>query len=420
MNYFHYRDNELWCEDISIEAIAGKVGTPFYLYSHRTLMQHFRVFDEALREIPHIVCFAAKANSNLAVMRIFVKEGSGVDIVSGGELYRALKVGADPGKIVYSGVGKRIDEIDDALRSDILMFNVESSEELGVINERAGLMGKKARIALRINPDVDPKTHPHISTGLKSNKFGINIEKSIDEYRRAKTLRNVEIVGVDCHIGSQVTQISPFIDALERLKRLIDRLRADGIEIRYLDLGGGLGITYNEEMPPHPEEYARAVIDSVRDLDVTCIFEPGRVIVGNAGILVAKVLYTKGNEEKNFVVVDAGMNDLIRPSIYGSYHQIQPVSLRDRGSFVADVVGPICESGDFLAKGRMIPKFERGNLMAVMSAGAYGFSMSSNYNSRPRIAEVLVKGKKFHVVRKREEYADLTKAEKIPAFLKKG
>ena len=420
MNYFHYRENELWCEEVPVEAIAGRVGTPFYLYSHRTLMQHFRVFDKALREIPHIICFAAKANSNLAVMRIFVKEGSGVDIVSGGELYRALKVGADPGKIVYSGVGKRIDEIDDALRSDILMFNVESSEELGVINERAGLMGKKARIALRINPDVDPKTHPHISTGLKSNKFGINIEKSLDEYRRAKTLPNVEIVGVDCHIGSQVTQISPFIDALERLKRLIERLRADGIEIRYLDLGGGLGITSNEEMPPHPEEYARAVIDSVRDLDVTCIFEPGRVIVGNAGILVTKVLYTKGNEEKNFVVVDAGMNDLIRPSIYGSYHQIQPVSLRDRGSFVADVVGPICESGDFLAKGRMIPKFERGDLMAVMSAGAYGFSMSSNYNSRPRIAEVLVRGKKFHVVRKREEYANLTKAEKIPAFLKKG
>jgi diaminopimelate decarboxylase len=372
-----------------------------------------------LKEIPHILCFAAKANSNLAILRLFVREGGGVDIVSGGELYRALQVGADPRKIVYSGVGKRIDEIDFALRSDILMFNVESSEELGVINERAGLMGKKARIALRINPDVDAKTHPHISTGLKSNKFGINIEKSLDEYRRAKTLPHVEIVGVDCHIGSQVTQISPFIDALERLKKLVERLKEEGIEIRYLDLGGGLGITYNEEMPPHPQEYARAVIDSVRDLKVTFIFEPGRVIVGNAGILVTKVLYTKGNEEKNFVIVDAGMNDLIRPSIYGSYHQIQPVVLRDRGSFVADVVGPICESGDFLAKGRMIPKFERGDLMAVMSAGAYGFSMASNYNSRPRIAEVLVKDRKFHVVRKREEYADLVKAEKVPAYLKK-
>jgi diaminopimelate decarboxylase len=280
-------------------------------------------------------------------------------------------------------------------------------------------MGKKARIALRINPDVDPQTHPHISTGLKSNKFGINIEKSLEEYRRASTMPNVEIVGVDCHIGSQVTQISPFIDALERLKKLIDRLRAEGIGIRYLDLGGGLGITYNEEMPPHPEEYARAVIESVRDLDVTFIFEPGRVIAGNAGILVTKVLYTKGNEEKNFVIVDAGMNDLIRPSIYGSYHQIQPVNIRDRGSFLADVVGPICESGDFLAKGRMIPKFERGDLMAVMSAGAYGFSMSSNYNSRPRIAEVLVKGKKFHLIRKREDYGDLTRGEKVPAFLKK-
>jgi diaminopimelate decarboxylase len=418
MNYFHYLDEKLWCEDVPVEAIAGKVGTPFYLYSHRTLLQHFRVFDEALRGLPHIICFAAKANSNLAIMRLFVNEGGGVDIVSGGELYRALKVGADPGKIVYSGVGKRIDEIDFALRSDILMFNVESPEELGVINERAGLLGKRARIALRINPDVDPKTHPHISTGLKSNKFGIDIEKSLDEYRRARTLPNVEIVGIDCHIGSQVTQISPFIDALERLKKLIERLRADGIGIRYLDLGGGLGITYHEEMPPHPEEYARAIIESVRGLDVTFIFEPGRVIVGNAGILVTKVLYTKANEEKNFVIVDAGMNDLIRPSIYGSYHQIQPVNVQDRGSFLADVVGPICESGDFLAKGRMIPKFERGDLVAVMSAGAYGFSMSSNYNSRPRIAEVLVKGKTFHVIRKREEYGDLVKAEKIPAYLK--
>lgn len=420
MNYFNYREDRLWCEDVPVEVIAEKVGTPFYLYSRKTLLQHFRVFDAALKDVPHIICYAAKANSNLAIMRLFVKEGGGVDIVSGGELYRALQVGADPGKIVYSGVGKRIDEIDFALRSEILMFNVESSEELGVINERAGLMGKKARISLRINPDVDPKTHPHISTGLKSNKFGINIEKSLDEYRRARTLPHVEIVGVDCHIGSQVTQISPFIDALERLKKLIDRLREEGIEIRFLDLGGGLGITYNEEMPPHPEEYARAVIESARDLKVTFIFEPGRVIVGNAGILVSRVLYTKGNEEKNFVIVDAGMNDLIRPSIYGSYHQIQPVVIKDRGSFLADVVGPICESGDFLAKGRMIPKFERGDLVAVMSAGAYGFSMASNYNSRPRVAEVLVKDKKFHVVRKREEYADLTKAEKVPAYLKKG
>ena len=418
MNHFSYRDDRLWCEEVPVEAIAEKVGTPFYLYSRRTLLQHFRVFDEALRDVPHIICYAAKANSNLAIMRLFVREGGGVDIVSGGELYRALQVGADPSKIVYSGVGKRIDEIDFALRAGILMFNVESSEELGVINERAGLLGAKARISLRINPDVDPKTHPHISTGLKSNKFGINIEKSLDEYRRARTLAHVEIVGVDCHIGSQVTQISPFIDALERLKSLIGRLREEGIAIRYLDLGGGLGITYNEEMPPHPEEYARAIIDSARDLKVTFIFEPGRVIVGNAGILVSRVLYTKGNEEKNFVIVDAGMNDLIRPSIYGSYHQIQPVVLKDRGSFLADVVGPICESGDFLAKARMIPKFERGDLIAVMSAGAYGFSMASNYNSRPRIAEVLVKDRTFRVIRRRETYADLVRAEKVPAYLK--
>ena len=418
MHFFEYKDRQLYCEEVPIAEIARDVGTPFYLYSYHTLVRHFTVFNQAFDQMPHLVCYSAKANSNIALIRLFAGLGGGVDVVSGGELFRALKGGADPGKIVFSGVGKREDEIEFALESGILMFNVESPEELGVINERAGLMGKKARIALRINPDVDPKTHPHISTGLKSNKFGINIEKSLDEYRRARALPNVEIVGVDCHIGSQVTQISPFLDALERLKRLIAALRDEGIEIRYLDLGGGLGITYNEEMPPHPEEYARAVIDSVRDLKVTFIFEPGRVIVGNAGILVSKVLYTKGNEEKNFVIVDAGMNDLIRPSIYGSYHQIQPVVIRDRGSFVADVVGPICESGDFLAKGRMIPKFERGDLMAVMSAGAYGFSMASNYNSRPRIAEVLVKDKKFHVIRRREEYGDLTRGEKVPAYLK--
>jgi diaminopimelate decarboxylase len=298
------------------------------------------------------------------------------------------------------------------------MFNVESPEELGIIDECAGRMGKRARISLRINPDVDPKTHPHISTGLKSNKFGINIEKSLGEYRRARTLSHIDVIGVDCHIGSQVTQISPFIDALDRLKGLICRLKEEGFEIRYLDLGGGLGITYNEELPPNPEEYARAIIEASKDIRCTFIFEPGRVIVGNAGILVTKVLYTKSNEEKNFIVVDAGMNDLARPSLYGSYHKILPVISRERDSIVADVVGPICESGDFLAKGRPIPSVRRDDLVAVMSAGAYGFSMSSNYNSRPRIAEVLVKGNKYHVIRKRENYTDLIRGEKIPRFLK--
>jgi diaminopimelate decarboxylase len=418
MDYFNFREQTLWCEDVSVEEIASKVGTPFYLYSHRTLTHHFRVFDLAFGEVPHIICFSVKANSNLSILRIFAGEGGGVDIVSGGELYRALQVGVDPMKIVYSGVGKTLDEIDYALKTGILMFNVESSEELGVINERARAMGKRARIALRVNPDVDPKTHPHISTGLKSNKFGIDIEKSREEYRRAKSLSNIDVIGVDCHIGSQVTQLAPFVDALDRLKNLLSLLRKDGIEVEYLDLGGGLGITYNDELPPHPDEYAKAILGSSGDLKCTFILEPGRVIVGNAGILVTRVLYNKSTDQKNFVIIDAGMNDLIRPSLYSSYHLIQPVVMKGRESIVADVVGPICESGDFLAKGRTIPRVERGELLAVMSAGAYGFTMSSNYNSRPRIAEVLVRDDRFFVIRERESYRDLVRGEEVPNFLK--
>ena len=417
MHDFNYVKNELWCEDVSVSEIAAKIGTPFYLYSHKTLRNHFRVFDGAFKGLSHLICFSVKANSNIAILKIFISEGGGVDIVSGGELYRALKVGVDPGKVVYSGVGKRMDEIEYALKTDILMFNVESSEELLKIDESAGRLKKKARISVRINPDVDPMTHPHISTGLKENKFGINIEKSLEAYRWAKGLKNVEIVGVDCHIGSQVTKISPFIDALERLKRLLKLLDKEGIRIKYLDLGGGLGITYNQEMPPHPEEYARAVIKASKGLDLTFIFEPGRVIVGNAGILVTKVLYRKRNEDKNFLIVDAGMNDLVRPSLYSSFHAIQPVVKKERLEHVADIVGPICESGDYLAKGRAVPKMEQGGLLAVMSAGAYGFTMSSNYNSRPRIAEVLVKGDRYDVIKKRETYKDLVKGEVIPEFL---
>jgi diaminopimelate decarboxylase len=418
MNYFHYKNNELWCEEVSVTDIAGKVGTPFYLYSHRTLKHHFRVFDAAFSEVPHIICFAVKSNSNIAVLRIFVEEGGGVDIVSGGELYRALQAGVDTRKVVYSGVGKKIDEIEYALKSDILMFNIESPQELQVINACAEKLGKRAGIALRVNPDVDPETHPHISTGLKGNKFGIDIKKSLEEYGQAKKLRNIDIKGVSCHIGSQVTKISPFIDALNRLKKLIRLLREDGIEIRYLDLGGGLGITYDQEDAPHPSDYAKAIMETSKDLNCTFIFEPGRVIVGNAGILVTEVIYTKSNEEKNFIIIDAGMNDLIRPSLYNSYHQIQPVIKKERDEIVADVVGPICESGDYLAKGRKIFGFERGELMAVMSAGAYGFTMSSNYNSRGRAPEVLVRDDKYFVIRKREVYNDLTRGEVIPEFLK--
>ena len=417
MNYFNYQDDKLFCEEVSVPTIAREAGTPFYLYSHRTLLHHFRVFDTAFAEVPHIVCFAVKANSNTAILRIFVREGGGVDLVSGGELYRALKAGADPGKIVYSGVGKREDEIDFALKTGILMFNVESDQELDTINARAEILGIRAGIGLRVNPDVDPETHPHISTGLKKNKFGINVEASLMAYRRAATLKNLDIKGVSCHIGSQVTKISPFIDALGRLKELVLQLRGEGIAIRYLDLGGGLGITYDQETPPHPSEYARALIDASRNMACTFIFEPGRVIAGNAGILVTRVLYTKGNEGKRFVIVDAGMNDLLRPGLYGSFHRIQPVIRQEREKMIADVVGPICESADFLARGRKMSVFEPGELMAVMSAGAYGFSMSSNYNSRPRIPEIMVRDDRWYVIRKRESCEDLIRGEEIPEFL---
>lgn len=417
MHDFQYHGDELWCEELAIRAIAEKVGTPFYLYSHNTLKRHFRVFDDAFAGQSHIVCFAAKANSNIAVLRIFIREGGGVDIVSGGELYRALLAGADPGKIVYSGVGKRIDEIDYALTSGILLFNVESPAELETIQLRAKTLGKKASIALRINPDVDPQTHPHISTGLKENKFGIDIATAVEAYRAAARLPNLDITGVSCHIGSQVTKVSPFVDALGRLQVLVRRLREEGMDIRYLDLGGGLGITYREETPPLPAEYAGALLAMARDLDCTLILEPGRVIVGNAGILVTKALYTKTTGVKNFVVVDAGMNDLIRPSLYDSYHRIQSIVRRDGGEIEADIVGPICESGDYLARKRKVPAFQSGDLLAVMSAGAYGFTMSSNYNSRPRVAEVLVEGDRFHVIRERETYADLVRGERIPPFL---
>ena len=418
MNYFHYKDNQLWCEEVSVTEIARAVGTPFYLYSERTLKHHFRVFDTAFSSVPHITCFSVKSNSNIAVLRIFIAEGGGVDIVSGGELYRAIHAGVDTRKVVYSGVGKKVDEIEYALKADILMFNAESSQELEVINSCAQRLGKRAGIALRVNPDVDPETHPHISTGLRSNKFGIDIKKSQEEYRQARMLKHLDVKGVSCHIGSQVTKISPFLDALNRLKKLVRLLREDGMEIKYLDLGGGLGITYDKEVAPHPSEYAKAIIDASKDINCTFIFEPGRVIVGNAGILVTEVLYTKSNDGKNFIVIDAGMNDLVRPSLYDSYHQIQPVIEKEREEITADVVGPICESGDYLAKGRKIFRFERGELMAVMSAGAYGFTMSSNYNSRGRIPEVLVRDDRFFVIRKREVYEDLIRGEEIPEFLR--
>ncbi len=414
MHDFQYKNNVLHCEDVSIQDLAHAVGTPFYLYSHRTLTNHYRVFDEAFAEIPHLICYAVKASSNLALLKIFINNGAGLDIVSGGELFRGIKAGVDPAKVVYSGVGKTIDEIDAAIGAGILMFNVESSQELELINSRAEQLGIRAGIALRVNPDVNPETHPYISTGLRENKFGINIKESLEQYRQAAKLPGLDIKGVSCHIGSQITKVSPFVDALEILKTLIGELRREGLSIRYLDLGGGLGITYNEETPPHPADYARALMGAAKDLDLTFILEPGRVIVGNAGILVTAVLYTKAAENKNFVIVDAGMNDLIRPSLYGAYQQIQPVVNERRPEIVADIVGPVCESGDFFARGRKISRPERGELLAVMSAGAYGFAMASNYNSRPRVPEILVFGEKYFVIRKREEYEDLIRGEEIP------
>jgi diaminopimelate decarboxylase len=420
MHHFHYLNGAFHCENVPVAAIAEAVGTPFYLYSSATLKHHFQVFDQAFAGIPHLICFAVKANSNLSILRTFINQGSGVDIVSGGELYRALQAGVDPGKVVYSGVGKRLDEIRLALEHDILMFNIESPQELQALNQAAGEMRKKARISLRVNPDVDPQTHPYISTGLKQNKFGINLNKSVAAYKVAQELAHLEIVGVACHIGSQLTQLSPFIETLGRLKELITRLRREQINVRYLDIGGGLGIQYNQETPPHPAEYGKGIIAELEGLDCTLILEPGRVLVGNAGILVTKVLFTKKGEEKYFIIVDAGMNDLARPSLYGSYHGLQPVVEKNRQEVKASLVGPICESGDFLAKDRMMPAFEPGELVAVMSAGAYGFTMSSNYNSRPRVPEILVHKNEFYVIRERETYEDIIRGEQLPAFLRAG
>ncbi len=417
MHHFHYRDNELYCEEVPIQKIAAEVGTPFYLYSHATLKRHFLIFNEAFEGIDRLVCYSAKANTNLALLKLFANLGGGLDIVSGGELYRGLKAGFPPDRIVYSGGGKRVDEIDYALHTDIMMFNVESLEELAVINQRAGLLAKQAPVAIRVNPDVDPGTHPYISTGLEKNKFGIDTKTAIEGYKAAGRMANIAVVGIDCHIGSQITEAKPFEDALKSLERLITELKSLGIKIKYLDMGGGLGITYDAESPPHPREYARAIIDSLKGIDLQLILEPGRVIVGNAGTLITRVLYRKTAPVKEFVITDAGMNDLMRPSLYKAFHAIQPVVKTVRAPIKADVVGPICESGDFLAVDREIPDVKQGDLLAVMSAGAYGFTMSSNYCSRLRVPEVMVAEDRFYVVRTRQTYEDLVAGETIPSFL---
>jgi diaminopimelate decarboxylase len=418
MHDFAYKGKSLYCEDVPVEHIAEQVGTPLYLYSRKTLERHFSVFDGAFSAAPHLTCYSVKACSNIALLRLFARLGAGVDVVSGGEIFRALKAGLPADKIVYSGVGKTRAEIQYALQCDILQFNIESAQELELISQVAAALGKQARIALRINPDVDPKTHPYISTGLKKNKFGIKIEAALAEYKKAAVLPGIQVTGIACHIGSQITEVTPFVDALKRVKAFVQALAGEGIAINYLDLGGGLGITYNNETPPHPSEYARAVISEMQGVQCTLILEPGRVIVGNAGALVARVLYTKKSEAKNFIVVDAAMNDLVRPSLYDAFHEIRPVHITDAPEIAADIVGPICESGDFLARSRQIADLAPGELIAVMSAGAYGFSMSSNYNSRPRAAEVLVSGDSFSVIRQRETCEDLVRLESMPDYLK--
>ena len=418
MHHFQYRDDHLMCEEVPIERIAEEVGTPFYLYSHATLTHHFQVFDQAFADIPHLVCFAMKANSNGATLKLFADLGSGADVVSGGELYRALRAGIPPSRIVFAGVGKTREEMGFALKSDILMFNVESPQELRLLNDVAGAMGTKARVALRINPNVDPNTHPYIATGLKKSKFGIDISLAMEEYQVAKELQHIDVVGVHQHIGSQITEIAPFVDSLVKVADLIAKLRDHGFAIKYLDVGGGLGITYKDEDPPVPRVFAEAMIAVIKDLGCTIVLEPGRVIVGNAGVLVTKVLYDKRTPAKHFIVVDAGMNDLIRPSLYGSFHSILPARQEaGRATVVVDVVGPVCESGDFLAKDRSMPAPVPGELLVVMSAGAYGHTMSSNYNSRPRPPEIMVKGDRYFTIRERESYEDLIRGERLPEEL---
>lgn len=417
MNAFRYKKGRLYCEEVSLEAIAEAVGTPFYVYSHHTLRRHITAYKKAFASVPHLIAFAVKANANIAVLRVFANEGGGGDIVSTGELHRALKAGMDPKNLVFAGVGKTREEMKDALRAGILMFNVESAQELVALDETAKALGVKAPVALRVNPDVNPRTHPYISTGLKKSKFGIEIVKAVSQYRTASLLSNIDIVGVHSHIGSQLTQVKPFVDALKRISKLIDALRKLGLDIQYWNIGGGLGITYNEEKPPMPKEMAAAILPLLKQSGCRIILEPGRSLAGNAGVLVTRVIYNKEGEAKNFLVVDAGMNDLIRPSLYNAYHELRPVVKRRRKTKVVDVVGPICESGDFLAQGREIPQMAPEELLAVMSAGAYSFTMSSNYNARPRPPEILVHGDAYEVIRKRETMKDLLRGESIPAFL---
>ncbi|MES9886514.1 MAG: diaminopimelate decarboxylase [Candidatus Sedimenticola sp. 6PFRAG1] len=413
MDHFDYRGDRLFVEDVPLDQIAETYGTPCYVYSRATLERHWHAFDNAFREQPHLVCFAVKANSNLAVLNLLARLGSGFDIVSVGELERVLAAGGDPRKVVFSGVGKRSDEMRRALEVGIRCFNVESAAELERLNQVAGEAGIRAPVALRVNPDVDAQTHPYISTGLKENKFGVDIDQALEVYRRAAELPNLDISGVDCHIGSQLTQVEPFLDALDRLMVLVNNLKSEGIEIDHLDLGGGLGIRYTDEQPPEPAEYARAIAERLGDVGYEIFIEPGRAIAGNAGVLLTRVEYLKHTEQKDFALIDAAMNDLLRPTLYQAHQEIIPVVKQDEGrKGVYDLVGPICETGDFLGKNRELALNE-GDLLAVRSSGAYGFTMSSNYNTRPRAPEVMVDGDQLHLVRERETVEELYKGERV-------
>src|SRR5215471_5172302 len=416
MNHFRYRDSELCCEQVSLRSLAAVAGTPLYVYSKAALLDGLAGYHRAFKDVPHIVCYSVKANSNLGVLSVLAKAGAGADIVSGGELFRALRAGVPPKKIIFSGVGKSRDEMREALKADILMFNVESRAELRVLDEVALEMGVCAPVALRVNPDVNPETHPYIATGLKSSKFGIPYDEALEAYDEAATLKGLAVVGADMHIGSQLTKATPVADAVARVVALVKTLRERRIEIRTIDIGGGLGIRYRDETPPTHQEFATLLLPALREVGVTVLLEPGRSIVGNAGVLLTRVLYRKDTGAKKFVVVDGAMNDLIRPSLYGSYHEIVPIDekRRTRERETVDIVGPICESGDFLAKDRELARAEQEDLLAVMSAGAYGFVIAANYNTRPRAVDVLVDGDRYTIVRRRETYEDLVAGETAP------
>ncbi|RMD47077.1 MAG: diaminopimelate decarboxylase [Aquificota bacterium] len=409
--YFYYKGNSFYCEDVNLANIAEKYGTPFYVYSKTAIEEKINEYKEAFQDYPTLICYATKANSNLSILKIVEKNDLGVDIVSGGELFKAKKAGISSNKIVYAGVGKTDFELSYAVREQILSFNVESLEELEVLNGIAKSQKKKARVSIRVNPDVNPKTHPYISTGLRTSKFGIDIDEAINAYRLASKLENLEIVGIHCHIGSQIMDINPYIESVEKVADLIFKLKKEGIELQHFDIGGGLGIKYRlEDNPPKPKELAKAILPIVSSTGLKLILEPGRSLIGEAGALISQVIFTKKKKNKHFIIVDSGMNDLLRPAMYNAYHHIYGFPKKEE-KIVADIVGPICETGDFLALDRKIDNLKRGDYIAVMSAGAYGSSMSSNYNVRPRAAEILVEDDKFEIIRDREDYNYLIQPE---------